>query len=89
MAGSNVRVVNGLTGWDEVSDTAAKTGVWESIEVIADAKFAALTAANATGFGSNAVAGSATTYVAGHVIPGNITAFQLHSGRVRAYRKSN
>ena len=89
------RVINGLAGFEEVEDTDARVAntdrgeYWENIVILTDAKFAVFTAGNVTGFGADADVGTARVYLAGDSIFAKITSFTLHSGRVRAYRRSN
>lgn len=89
------RIMNGLSGFDEIADTnphsatTSGTDFWEHIVILEDAKFAALTGGNITGFGADPVDANARVYTAGDQFAGKITAFTLHSGRVRAYRRSS
>ena len=81
----NNKITNGLSGGIYIADTTARTGDWLAIQVLADAKFSALTG-NITG-AANATEGSAPVIPAGTVLFGKFTAITLHSGRIIAYNK--
>jgi hypothetical protein len=69
----------GLNAATITTDTAAVTGTFAAITVIADAVFTSLTRANTTG------TLGATTVPAGVTIFGDITGYELASGAVIAY----
>ncbi len=79
----NNKITNGLSGGVYIGSTAATTGDWLAIQVLADAKFSTLTG-NITG-AANATEGSAPVIPAGTVLFGKFTAITLHSGRLIAY----
>ena len=84
MGHPNNKITNGLSGGIYIADTAARTGDYLAIQVLADAKFSALTG-NITNGIANATSGSAPTIPAGTTLFGKFTAITLHSGRIIAY----
>lgn len=80
----SVTVANGANGGVYIGTTAATSGSWRAIQVIADAKFHTLTG-NLSGGLANTTSGSAATVLAGTILYGSFTAIQLHSGGVVAY----
>lgn len=80
---SSVTITNDFTGRKGVVntvDTAAVTGPFCAITILADATFSALAETDATG----SLVG--LSLPAGLTIHGNITGFTLSSGAVRAYK---
>ena len=68
------------------SNTAPTGRYWFAIQVINDARFNTLTNNLATGDAlANATSANATPILAGTILYGNFSAFQLHSGAVIAY----
>jgi len=80
----NNKITNGLSGGIYIADTTARTGDWLAVQVLADAKFSALTG-NITNGIANATSGSAPTIPAGNTLFGKFVAITLHSGRIIAY----
>ena len=71
----------GNLGAEVTTNTSAVTGSFSHIQVLEDATFSAFTATGDTG---QAMTGFAIP--AGMIIGGNITAYTLASGKVRAYK---
>ena len=76
-------VNNGFDGGELVDDTTARTGQWNAVQVLADAKFHTLTG-NLVGV-ANTTEGSAPSIPAGTVLFGIFSAVELHSGKVVMY----
>lgn len=83
----NVRIVNGLYGFQVISDTAAYSGKWDVLDILTDTKFHTLSGSPAIG-AANTTLGSAMTWTAGSKVYGQFTGIQLHSGSIAAYRRS-
>ena len=71
----------GRKGKDIIADTSAHTGNWTHLIALDDCVFASLTDSTIK---SGTMAG--VTLYAGHTYEGDITAFQLSSGKLRAER---
>ena len=81
----NIRTTNRQNGGQLITGTGSATGEFNSIDIIADAKFNVLTG-NVSAV-ANAASASAPTIPAGRTIEGLFTVVTLHSGTVIAYNK--
>lgn len=85
---NNIHVVNGLAGFDEIVPGAPVAGNWEYLKFVEDTKIKTLDADYAEGVGADPVLATAYQYRASDDMHGRFTSIEIHTGRVRAYRRS-